>query len=414
MAFHATEGEQGESMMINFMGSCAMNKKMVSVAKSELIEKYGDHLIGDLRWELGKLFFTVDYTEEVKDVIWSLTAMEKVSVIVTKIDKLSADASPEDKLKEFESFGRSYDWNTAFQQYKMVTGITNDNPTFKVFCRRKGVNFDNLTREQIAAALAGGIQENTGWGIDLRDPELHIICPCNDQGITLGIQTAQQSSTRNYIAQTGLKGLNPTVSWFIARCAEPTDHQVVLDICCGKGIILAESFSKWPTNIYIGCDLSDTQVLDAKANFKASKSRVDVVVSNMTSSAFRSSTFDVVFADLPFGRQHGSLQENQTLYPATLLECSRLLVPNGRLVILTDSKNTQLLRSSIDQTASFSLVRRRWLRLGTTDAQVYVLTREPLPTKIDWTDASLSKPFKWEGRSWAETCAKERPGMIAS
>ena len=405
--------QDGTVAKINFMGTCAMNKKMVSSAKNELREKYGNSLIGEPEWELGKLFYTVEYTDEVSEVMWTLTTMEKIFVVVAKIDQLkSKDENPSAKIKEFESFGQLYDWSAALQNHIKVTNCGGSVPSFKVFCKRKGVHFDSITREDIAAALAGGVQDATGWKIDLKNPTLQVVCTCNDQGILLALQAAKQSTNRNYISQTGLKGLHPTVSWFIARCAEPLPGDFILDTCCGRGIILGEAFSRWPKSHYFGSDISTKQLNDATTNFKTLQSPVELLHCDMTKHVFKCSSFDVIYADLPFGRQHGSLSENQQLYPPALAECSRMLSPGGRLVILTDANNTALLRSSVESTGFLSLIRRRWLRLGTTDAQVYIFKKELTETMIDWSDSALSKPFKWEGRSWAETCAKERTGMV--
>ena len=48
---------------------------------------------------------------------------------------------------------------------------------------------------------------------------------------------------------------------------------------------------------------------------------------------------DVVLCDLPFGRQFGSLEENQSLYPAVLRELRRVTKPSGRALLLSSETN---------------------------------------------------------------------------
>merc|ERR1711924_404374 len=58
-----------------------------------------------------------------------------------------------------------------------------------------------------------------------------------------------------------------------------------------------------------------------------------------TAMSIPDQSVDLVVSDLPFGRRHGSVLENQTLYPQILLEVSRVLRPSGRVVLLTGEES---------------------------------------------------------------------------
>ena len=45
---------------------------------------------------------------------------------------------------------------------------------------------------------------------------------------------------------------------------------------------------------------------------------------------------------MPFGKQFGSLQTNETVYPRVLAEMARVLRCDGRAVILTSADNQQV------------------------------------------------------------------------
>jgi 23S rRNA G2445 N2-methylase RlmL len=58
---------------------------------------------------------------------------------------------------------------------------------------------------------------------------------------------------------------------------------------------------------------------------------------------------DRIITNLPWGMRHGSHADNRRLYPRVLAEFSRLIRPNGRIVILTGETRlmTELLRKGL-------------------------------------------------------------------
>ena len=408
---------------VTLMATCAMNSKMTSAASAEITTLFGDALTTPLVWKKGKLFFGVTPSESTPlSAMLALHCVERVFVSIVSLDITELELPLEDPVLAMTELVKKVPLQILQRAARIRAELTGDEdpPRFKIFCKRKGVHFNgskgDISREDIAAAVGGAVQDATGWGIDLRNPTMNIHFTCSDEGVFFGIQIARQQTTTNYLAVTGETGLHPTVSWFMARCASPSPGDIVVDVCCGRGVILSEAAGRWPSVHYIGIDVNHDQLTSAQKNFKAGNrsKRIDLIQGDLTLPALRSGSVSAVVADLPFGKQHGSLEENITLYPQAFAQCERILQPDGVFVMLTSTSNIDNVKRAITAT-SLVLVRRRWLKLGLLDAHVYIFKKgtgsEEDKDRLDWTGKGF--PFEWEGKSWAETYAKERPGLIA-
>eukprot|EP00510_Aplanochytrium_minuta_P009401 CAMPEP_0184055830 /NCGR_PEP_ID=MMETSP0956-20121227/7404_1 /TAXON_ID=627963 /ORGANISM="Aplanochytrium sp, Strain PBS07" /LENGTH=264 /DNA_ID=CAMNT_0026349717 /DNA_START=772 /DNA_END=1566 /DNA_ORIENTATION=- len=121
---------------------------------------------------------------------------------------------------------------------------------------------------------------------------------------------------------------------------------------CGKGVPLIEAAICWPEAHYVGCDSNLLQLELAKEN-----ARLGGVFSNVSFMYCRSdlpggvpikeSTVDKIMVDLPFGKQFGSVQGNERLYPYFLCEMARILRVGGRCVLLTSAESEIVLRASL-------------------------------------------------------------------
>ena len=157
------------------------------------------------------------------------------------------------------------------------------------------------------------------------------------------------------------KGLHHALCWGLARVAALQAADVVVDPCCGTAALLLEARESWPGCAYFGCDWDPSQLARASANVAyaaAAAATVSVdaaahqppVPSPATSPGslllaladggalpLRDGSVDVILSDLPFGRQHGSVEGNLlTLYPRLLAEMGRVLARGrGRAVLLT-------------------------------------------------------------------------------
>lgn len=162
---------------------------------------------------------------------------------------------------------------------------------------------------------------------------------------------------------------NLIVAEVLVRLAKIRPGDRVLDPFCGTGTILRAVRRRESTARPIGID-HDQHALSLNAP------PCPLIRSSADALPLRPATMDRVVANLPFGKQVGSHQNNRTLYPAVLSELDRVLTPTGRAVLLTEDK--RLLRAALEQQRELKLVRERLLRYNGATPTAYVLTRTRL------------------------------------
>ena len=149
-----------------------------------------------------------------------------------------------------------------------------------------------------------------------------------------------------------------------------------------------------------------------------------------------------ILTDLPFGKQFGTLKDNEELYPAVLAEMSRVLRPGGLAVLLTSQANREVMQAALSGKALgevWSIQHRRSFRLFVkTDACIYLLRRTaapparpldavaatgqalaelrgpgPAPRAQGYRFAGGAGAFDWEdGSTWHEQWARDRPALV--
>lgn len=128
--------------------------------------------------------------------------------------------------------------------------------------------------------------------------------------------------------------LRPPVAHGLVWLSQPRPDDRFLDPFCGSGTILLER-AAYPARAIIGGDLSGEAVAAAKRNLAEAPA---VIVEQWDASALpvESGTIDVIVTNLPFGRQVLSPDQIGRLYRAVALQLARVMIPNGRAILLTD------------------------------------------------------------------------------
>lgn len=103
----------------------------------------------------------------------------------------------------------------------------------------------------------------------------------------------------------------------------------LVNLCSGTGSLLAEAaVVRWSA---VGVDNDPAAGAAAAVNAP----RAAVVTADATRAPFPSASFAAAVADPPWGTAVGSHEENAALYPLLLDEAARLVVPGGRVALLS-------------------------------------------------------------------------------
>src|SRR5262249_48073919 len=147
------------------------------------------------------------------------------------------------------------------------------------------------------------------------------------------------------------KGSLPaTIAAAMVFVAELEPGERVLDPVCGSGTLLAEARAKERSiGALLGFDVDPDAVRAARANLREIAG-VDVRLGDGAATGLEAASIDVVLANLPFGKQFGSVATNAGLYARLLAETRRVLKPGGRAVLLTsdDESLSKALREFTD------------------------------------------------------------------
>ena len=89
---------------------------------------------------------------------------------------------------------------------------------------------------------------------------------------------------------------------------------------------------------------------------KTHNAAIELLYADARALPLRDGSVDVVLCDLPFGRQHGSVDGNMALYPVVLHEITRVLKQGGRAVLLTNDLCSELLHGILYASSALHIV----------------------------------------------------------
>ena len=149
--------------------------------------------------------------------------------------------------------------------------------------------------------------------------------------------------------------LRPSMAAAMVQLTNPQPGDVFLDPLCGSGTILLERMHAGPYNKILGGDFEETRVEATRQNLpKRRKGRKKHTLSvrqwDARNLPLEDGSIDKVATNLPFGKQIGSRKDLEALYGAVFSELARVVVPDGRIVMLSSEYDLikQLMREQPD------------------------------------------------------------------
>lgn len=130
--------------------------------------------------------------------------------------------------------------------------------------------------------------------------------------------------------------LNAAIAASMIELSQPRRGDCFLNLMCGGGTLLIERHLRQRTHCLVGVDCSREAVAVSRINAQAAGITPELFVADARASGLPTGGFDVVVADLPYGRVHGKREENTHLYEQTLVEASRVCRVGGRSVLISE------------------------------------------------------------------------------
>ncbi|CAK9053808.1 THUMP domain-containing protein 3 [Durusdinium trenchii] len=266
-------------------------------------------------------------------------------------------------------------WDDALDFWETVCGRVT---SFRVSCKKSSSSASSSSSLDLERSLGSVLQDHFAWPLQLRSPHLEVWLFVTEDCHTAGLLLLRQAQARP--VYTSSTGLHPNVAWAMVTAAAIQSGEVVLDPMCGTGMLLTEASDR--NALLIGSDISPEMLTRAARHFQSLRRTAPsnggaLLQADVRHLPLPDGSVDVVLCDLPFGRQFGTLEENQTLYPAALRELHRVADPwHGRCVLLSSEVNAVLLRQSAEA-AGWKMQEELTWKLGNKlPAVVMILTAQ--------------------------------------
>jgi len=197
---------------------------------------------------------------------------------------------------------------------------------------------------------------------------------------TLANDEPKKNKKKNSKLQLTALSLRPSIAYAMVHLANVQGGDVVLDLCCGSGMIAAVTNEVHTIGNYhfIAGDYAPTVLEKASFNNSQSETRstTDFVYWSFTHLPLRDNSVDVIISNLPFGKKVGTRDLNKKIYPPMMRELARVLKSgNGRAILLSTEKG--LMHSGVKQNqALIKLESRITINMGGMDVFLYVIMKK--------------------------------------
>ncbi|MGB3329496.1 MAG: methyltransferase domain-containing protein [Thermomicrobiales bacterium] len=260
-----------------------------------------------------------------------LTLFEDVFILVVDRAGIGGERAA---LKTITGLIASPALDAAFRIANPLRPGNRKKPTYRVIARKAGEHAYRRTDLRSSVETAIGAR-HADWA--LTDPaRLEVWTQLVGDRLVAGIRLSDESMRqRTYKLANLPASLKPTVARAMALLTKPQDDDVFLDPMCGGGTILIERAQAGRYARLEGGDIEHAAVQAALENIGTLYKPIDVREWDARSLPFADGEISAIACNLPFGKQIGSREGNQKLYPALLNEWTRVLAPGGRMVLLT-------------------------------------------------------------------------------
>jgi len=194
----------------------------------------------------------------------------------------------------------------------------------------------NYSTDEIKVAGGEGIHARYGliYTADDRLADINIRIFIEHQTAYVGVRFSKSPLyERNYKAVQRPGSLKPSVASAMLRLAEVAPGIKLLDPCCGIGTVLIEGAQMGA--LATGGDIEADAVSAARTNANLAGTAIEIHEWDAGALPLPDKSIDRIVTNLPWGRQIAVHEALGTFYRKVCAEIERVLVPGGRVAILT-------------------------------------------------------------------------------
>lgn len=187
-----------------------------------------------------------------------------------------------------------------------------------------------------------------------------------------GMRITRHQAYENSLARGELR---PELCHLLCLISEPSTDDVVLDPFCGSGAIPLERARSFPYRKVLAGDIDAKQVKTLRS--KTRRSRQEIVIGRwdaLSLHTFAPKSVDKIVTDPPWGMYQKQLTDLERFYRDMLREFSRVLRPNGLLVLLV-GRSQQFERSLHDFKGTLKAVQRYDVLVSGKKASVFKVVK---------------------------------------
>ena len=243
------------------------------------------------------------------------------------------------------------------RQFSNIPDVKKGRGSFRIVTSRENqlIAVDNRLRNDVEKLISS----KTGLVPDRRGGGREFWFLARSEGITLFME--RQPSPKEPSLKKG--ELRPQLAYCLNRLADPAPEDIMIDPFCGYGAITKARAAYFPCQAIHGLDIDGQKIktlqqMKAFTKKRPTPPRVQPVTKcnrlnyqrgdiRQLSSIFPAKSVDVIVTDPPWGLYGDNEKDDiSSLYKTMAEECSKVIKPGGRIVILTAQK--ELLRAHIN------------------------------------------------------------------
>jgi tRNA (guanine6-N2)-methyltransferase len=242
---------------------------------------------------------------------------------------------PRDVLAVLRAVSANLDLREAAAACAEIRPIS-EPPVFSITANFVGKR--NYTTQEIKQVCAEGIAASHRWPHTPDDgvADLNVRIFIEHNTALVGVRLGNRPLHRRSYKESHVPGsLKPSVAAALLSLVEIEPGMRVLDPCCGGGTILIEAAMEGATAH--GGDNDPVAIAAARTNIDAAGVPVQIRLWDAQALPIRGGSIDRIASNLPWGRQAGVDASLATFYQRVCTEMRRVLVPGGRVALLTDA-----------------------------------------------------------------------------